>query len=443
MAERRATLAIAGVALAVALGAALVAWGIGRRSGGGSAASADAARASAVDVSTGAPLRADEGRGVDQGARAALEPEAPVAPTPAVTADWRPPGMLYGVVRRGDGAPVESAFVGLGAAAARTNAEGRFSIALARASVHAKSELLVSALDLRPVAIPDIASEIDELGDDGVLEVVLSAAPLVLAGTAVGAEGEPLAGWRVDLLDTTHSGQERHEEVAAGRAPTQLLGEDGSFEIGGLADKAYRLRFHSGSEGRLFVTEPLRAGNAGLYLVFGHEAQRMALSGRVVDTSGSAVEGAWVTVTNRVGAVVQTLGRAQTDAIGAFRFDALPDVQPQMIAAELEGYQGRTERLEPAAFDVELVLERWRLLRVELDEGSEVRELAVLDGEGRRVALERRFNASVRRGRSGTVRVGEDAREVVLYDEHGAELFRRALPHPDDVELGAVWVIAN
>jgi RNA polymerase sigma factor (sigma-70 family) len=156
------------------------------------------------------------------------------------------------------GRPLADTTVAAGGAVTTTDAEGRYALP------GTTGPLQAAAAGLRPTTIALPAA-------DGATWM-LDAPALIVSGTLRAATGEALRGWEIALADPTVVGDARQhvvlEAVAAdhGRLVHRVHTEpDGSFALGGLAERSYRLRCVAPDTAAWFETEPIEPG-AGIVI---------------------------------------------------------------------------------------------------------------------------------------------------------------------------------
>ncbi len=219
-----------------------------------------------------------------------------------VLSPGREESIVRGTVVDGSGQPVEDAYVGLHFSAARTLADGSFTI---REPAQG-AELLWAAKAGR---LP--ASARRAVGADGEpgpwpdpLVLVLDGEPLRIEGRVVDERGEPLADIAVWTDDRTPFGAVADEQFGAtmtfGADVESLLAgrlhhdrsktdPDGRFVLEGLLDKPYRLTILERGTLRSITTDPVPAGRLGMEIVLPALEPLPPVAGRVLGLDGAPI----------------------------------------------------------------------------------------------------------------------------------------------------------
>jgi RNA polymerase sigma-70 factor (ECF subfamily) len=152
------------------------------------------------------------------------------------------------------GTALANATVAIGDGVTTTDATGHFRLPARHGPLQA------AAAGLQPTRFAAASAGTDTF--------VLTAPSLSLVGTLRTTTGVALIGWQIALADPTVVGDPRHhvvlEAIAAGRGRVVhrvVTGDDGTFTIGGLADRPYRLRCVAPDTAAWFETEPLAPGS--------------------------------------------------------------------------------------------------------------------------------------------------------------------------------------
>lgn len=153
-------------------------------------------------------------------------------------------------------------------------------------------------------------------------------------GKVTDKSGQPVAGVRVILLDQQTKAQTHNLEV--------VTNAEGAYAIRGVAAGLYQARYRHSVFMPLDRSDVALRGADDFQQIDVVLAMGFRLSGRVVDESGSPVEGAQLTVTNGSSA-----GTAKSAADGSFTVSALTDV-PANISAAKPGYGRVVLRTVPA-----------------------------------------------------------------------------------------------
>ncbi|MEO6710422.1 MAG: carboxypeptidase-like regulatory domain-containing protein, partial [Planctomycetota bacterium] len=304
-------------------------------------------------------------------------------------------GALRGRVVDQHGSPVAEARVFLGLASTTSDAEGKFGITLARAVSSDRITAIKAGFLPGSVERPRAPRENDS-GWPELVEVRLPGSALSLAGIVVDSEDRPLRGVRVWIADPTAIGaigkmpafaenlmvgapvppQALESEARAPAAdgdnfndyympvtPSSafwhwvLSDEQGHFEIGGLAERRYRLRLMDPKTLFATTTEEFRAGDGSVRVEMPAADFIPKLSGRVLDDHGEAIRGVEVELTaeavgvrSRVfgGRVYVTVRAPRETAIsdldGHFEFEDVPRAGMQITLS--------SEQIVPLELDV-------------------------------------------------------------------------------------------
>ena len=179
---------------------------------------------------------------------------------------------LAGRVVDGEGEGIPDAYVALGLSATKSDAEGRFTLAIGPRSESdkvlwaAKAGLLPACIERDPAASwPDP------------IELVLAGTPLSIQGRVLDEQGKPVAGARVWTDDTTDFGAIEVDDFG----PMTTIGvkvegilsgqlwlrhtetdRDGAFSLKGLLARDYRLSVLDQPTLRYVLSEPIPAGRS-------------------------------------------------------------------------------------------------------------------------------------------------------------------------------------
>jgi protocatechuate 3,4-dioxygenase beta subunit len=326
--------------------------------------------------------------------------------------------LLAGIVVDPAGAPIEGARVALGFEQARSDGDGRFVLRLSRQS----PDTTLAAL--KPGYLPAIVERRgpDTLAPDAwpePLVLALGGPPLELAGRVLDAEGEPLEGIEVQLVDKTEFGAveipgqpfmtslAHIEDLLDGgdaHGPPPRTDAMGRFAIRGLLPRAYTLR--AVDRERLLAAEfgPFDAGSTGLVLRLSPAPLIPRVAGRVVDLGRRPLAGVTASAIAWIGsgehgpqapraprAFGEILYGPSTacDADGRFAFEGL-----STAATHLAFHGEEIAFTEPLAIppgadleNLEFQLPRRCRLRVELGPENAHGSFELHDTEGRPVML--------------------------------------------------------
>ena len=389
--------------------------------------------------------------------------------------------LLEGRVLDPAGAPVEGARVSLGVDATKSDADGRFSFRLddpesfnariAAENIRIDRGILLA---VKPGYLP---AELRARGrrEDGEpiwpADVVLrlGSDPLVIAGSVVDADGEPLAGIHVWLANPTFFGGIIDEREPNGfphltHVENELAGaqpgwhrvesdEDGAFVIEGVLERDYVLAAMDPETLLRVEMKDVPGGDENVVITFPADAVYPVLRGKIVDARGAPVESARVFPmcdafqTRLGGNVVSTQHDAAestlTDAEGVFE---LPNVPRDLVYLRIEADDtvplewgrhvtgGLAKLVGEKAEELVITVGRRCHFQVELDLADEADEIAVLDAAGNELEISE-FIGSGRRegmrqpltgGRSNMLAVADTAAWLVLYRQE-AEVRRLPL----------------
>ncbi|MCC7170046.1 MAG: carboxypeptidase regulatory-like domain-containing protein, partial [Planctomycetes bacterium] len=353
--------------------------------------------------------------------------------------------MLMGQVVDASGVPVAGATVGGGESIRTTDDHGRFGLPLEgiRASeVHGE---VVLRAGMRGYRSASFRKPIDGWPSHVVL--VLGPPPMSIRGVVRDAGGAPLADIDVHLVDPTVLCIDSYapvydEELASGKNPATVTAADGSFEIGGLADRPYTLLACQRSTLEVVRTAPIPAGSNGVVLELPTRSATSALDGVVTGRDGVPIAGATVRVSRELGSVRYLnfgfgLGLPSLDSTsrddGTFRFDAIT-AAALSIEVSVHGCNSTSREIsvaERGAGRVVVVLERHRSFRIEttrVKTGSI--QMLGADGEPRMITS-RRANQTVSLaeaplvdGKTPVLVVGDGATTLCVLDDKRHEVLR-------------------
>ena len=241
---------------------------------------------------------------------------------------------LHGVVVDAGGRAVAGARVTAGyRETTETSTTGDFALAWnGRAS-----RLVATKRGFQPAVLEDLGEA--SSASEQPLVLTLGGPALEISGAVVGADGQPVAGWMVGLVDPTPlSSGGCAEERGAPAPPSDELRNrgalastdaEGRFVVPGLADRAYRLRVYDPASALAVETEPVRAGERHVLVRVPADAVVAEVHGRVVNGFGEPVAEVEVRVSlvGSGGSGVMRLGSgpsAVTDADGRFVLRNMP-----------------------------------------------------------------------------------------------------------------------
>ncbi|MEM7201496.1 MAG: sigma-70 family RNA polymerase sigma factor [Planctomycetota bacterium] len=289
------------------------------------------------------------------------------------------PPDLTGVVRHGDGRVAPGAHVAFGRHRTTADTGGQF--ALTAKDWQPDSALVAYTEGAQMARIEDLGPRLDRDREAGRgLVLVLGPEPLEIRGRVVEADGAPAEGWQIHLLDGATSDHLAWAEhvIAATATLAPTTGADGTFRVGGLSDRAYRLRAIHDETLLTLDSQPLVAGTVDAELRIPEDALHAELEGIVLDREGLPVDGARVVSVLElsrpalgVGQNLTARSTARTDARGRF---TLRDVPRRGATIQVQGSAvGATNasiQLDPrVALPVMVTVDRLRRVRIAIDAG--------------------------------------------------------------------------
>lgn len=352
--------------------------------------------------------------------------------------------LVRGTVLKPDGSAAAAARVALGATTTVADAHGRFELA------PPAGERPARVLALLPGFLPASATR-EEFGGAWPAELTLRLGgdPLAIEGRVFGPDGVPVPHARVWLAEPTWFGGVEGDvttvEALVGGDDRRFWAfvetdGDGSFVLGGLSDRTYRIQAVDAHSLLLVESEPIAAGTRGVRLEFPARAVHERVQGRVVGADGAGIPEVLVKV-ERPALTYEfpdggtrdefTVGQeVTTDAEGRFTFVDVPRAGVELFASG-DAILFAAIELGPG-FDPEAAViraERRIHLQVELappldrDGSARADSVRVLDGDGRGLVLrimrgstsQTNPVATLEDGRSHVLSLSERARWIVLY----------------------------
>jgi protocatechuate 3,4-dioxygenase beta subunit len=201
---------------------------------------------------------------------------------------------VSGLVVGPGGKPVEGAWVECGQDSAQSDASGRFDIELSTTPAE-RTPLTAVRSGYQAAILADFVKK-DMQSVEGVV-LRLGGEPLTITGRVVEADGSPIAACHVQLVDGTQAGTSDRtvEELTADDArPEKRTQPNGEFFLGGLQEREYTLMAWHEERGFVARLEHVRAGSKDVELRRDPGAFVEHLSGRLVDTQGTPIEGAQI-----------------------------------------------------------------------------------------------------------------------------------------------------
>lgn len=292
--------------------------------------------------------------------------------------------VLRGIVLHADGRPAGGANVYLGQDSVAAGEDGRFELELS--CCHDGMPLAATLVGFQAALIPEFGTSKTASRDDLILR--LGPPTKSIRGHVVGPMGKPVARANVQILDgTAFSNTHCYvEDASRGKYSSGVLTDaTGSFEIGGLMDRTYRLAAWWGNEIAL-VSEPVAAGTDDVVLTFDASKYWHEVRGRVVTREGIALPDVDVgvrvdTYRSKGSRSWQTFGRVKTDAQGGF---VLRDVPKEYAGLTWSGAGVKLQDSElPADPTREIVLTAELEVRVALEVADpRIDEVRFLDARG-------------------------------------------------------------
>jgi hypothetical protein len=262
--------------------------------------------------------------------------------------------------------------------------------------------------------ISGFGADADALENNVELDLVLEGQALAISGRLLDVEGKPVEGSTMMLWEEEYlSGQATPEDLAALEEQAAILDgrplavppdtrafsitdADGAFAIGGLGDRAYRIRIFDDEIGFAMTTRPIRAGSKGVEIVIPADAFRQKLAGRIVDRSGEPVAGAEVHISmqrihNSNNNSWIGVGSARCGDDGRFAIPKVCRLDTILINASGPGICDVHRRIEPDfTGEITFVVDRLCYFRVELSDPSSAHAFNILDENGNKLEISER-----------------------------------------------------
>ncbi len=293
------------------------------------------------------------------------------------------------------------------------------------------------------LALPELEQLRTLVQQGEVLTLTLGEEPLAIRGWVRDVRGRPIAGaevWPLDpvLVDCLPASEEDEprgtslEALMRGGPDAERVRteEDGSFVLGGLLERDYRLAaFHKGTM-RFTSCDALRAGASDVVLELCDESRCAPVRGRVLSLDGDPLADMYVFPIANDG-LIPVGERQVTDADGRFAFGSLSASVASFSAFNQDTFglangQGGGQELE---------IRVQRRCRIQVRSGAfHADAYQVLDGSGTVIQMWQNrgphswssFSFELVDGRSDQVCVPETARTVVLTSK-GREVARQEL----------------
>jgi hypothetical protein len=235
---------------------------------------------------------------------------------------------LSGLVLDAQGLAAPGAYVQLGQDGASTDEQGRFEFKLTTGRTG--TPLTATKRGVQPAVIENFGADRPVSRSEILLR--LGSPALAITGRVLRADGTPPKQGHVQVADGTPCGSNGCyiEDATEGHyQPGVELQADGSFVLGGLSARSYRLLAWDESEGQLVYSSPIAAGTTDLLLQSQAEDFHEQLTGRLLTRRGESVAGAevelWMNIFRSPGSgYAKTFGRVTTDADGRFTLVHVP-----------------------------------------------------------------------------------------------------------------------
>ncbi len=302
---------------------------------------------------------------------------------------------VEGRIEAPNGSPVAGAQLMFGSLQTESDTTGSFAFELP--TDRPDTSLFVTGRGYQALTVENFGTTVEAISVAPEPVVLRFAAEsLAIAGHIVDATGRPVGGAELNLFDPelpeiTFSSLEM---LSDGRRNVTTAA-DGSFRIGGLSAREYRLRIWRLEDRLVHVSEPLTAGTEGVLVELPDAPLLTQLSGRVVDSDDRPVAGARVSFgfetfrTRGDGTMNEEAPPVQTDAQGHF---VLEDVPPRHVylAVSSDGIARRKFAIEAVGAPsrpITLRVEALCRVRFEVPPDHFGDQLQVLDAAGRPLEL--------------------------------------------------------
>lgn len=355
--------------------------------------------------------------------------------------------LVRGVVVHADGRPAAGARVAFTSATASTDDLGRFELSVERVEADREMPLVATLAGYQPALRPAFYAELERTHfRPEALRLELGPPALSIRGSVLDGAGQPLAGWKVALLDPTllsrgripAESAERYCDESARGVTTDAAGR---FALGGLAARAYRLKAYEPKSVLNLASEPIAAGSVDVVLQLPADAIVPRVRGRVVARDGTPIHNAAVAityVTESVGfsSTSSNGGSTRTAQDGGFELERVPRRGIKLTVGSDETIPLSVD-VDALDLDEELVLKPARRFhfRVEGAPRESGIGMSVLDAQEKELTLmifqsngwmstSRHYLSD---GASATLAVSEDAVWIQFYDREENGLGLRAL----------------
>ncbi|TAJ24478.1 MAG: carboxypeptidase regulatory-like domain-containing protein [Planctomycetota bacterium] len=364
--------------------------------------------------------------------------------------------VVRGIVVHADGRPAAGARVTFANAEASADDLGQFELSVENATVDREVPLVAALAGYQAALRPNFYAELEQSRfQPAPLRLVLGPPALWIRGSALDAEGHPLVGWKVALIDATlitrgaipiRSAERLCDESARGVTTDSA----GRFAIGGLAARAYRLKAYEPKSVLNLASDPIEAGSVDVVLQLAADALVPRVSGLVVARDGTPIRNATVAITY----VTESAGFASTSANGgstrtasdgSFELQRVPRRGIALTVGSDETIP-LSRNVDELDLDEQVVLTPARRFHLRVEGGPRENGIGigVLDAREQELTLmifqsngwmstSRNYLSD---GASPTMAVSEDAAWIQFYDRTGEGQGLRALTlRPGDVTV--------
>ncbi len=372
------------------------------------------------------------------------------------------PIYLEGIVLAPSAEALPGAQVWVGDDSTESGRDGRFRLDVSDAIPD--DDLVCAARGMRPIRREGFGRVIRTAAESNEplepIELRFEGESLSISGFLVDEDDRPQGGFLVRLEDPTiltpYQVPPETAETIADRSdlPQTITGSgDGSFALGGLDDRDYRIRFARPNTLEVFVTEPVPAGTEDLRVTLPALRHSRPLTGRVVSMTGEPISDVRVTPSiylqrtssgfaSHPGHPVLTNHAGEFEIRGAPRFEGFLSFESRDIIPKSVDIPDTLPRTP-----LEIVVLRRAYVRLVHPAGATpASSLAVEDSDGRRLhfsIFQARGSATYSRiplesGESPVLAVPETATTIVLLE--GSDRERSRIPF--DVEFGEIIVLS-
>ncbi len=362
---------------------------------------------------------------------------------------------IRGSVVHPDSTPAANATVRFGEDSTTTDVEGRFVLALEQEPSD-PLPLVAGKRGFQAAIQPDFTTTVNSSpGPLPEQRLVLGPPPLAIEGRVVDHEGRPKKGWIVQPVDPTlirdgHIPPECVEALAIGESVRATSGEDGTFRLEGLQDRAYRLQAHSAEELVRVESDSIASGSRNVRIVVPADARFARLEGVVVAHDGSGIAGvrvraALIVYRTKWGYTMEHSEGVTTDPDGRF---ALANAPRSSSKLDVDG-----DLVLPASYElgahvdgeiVRITAARRCHLRVEgVPPNASIDAVEVLDASGSSLSLVLFHSGGtmtstrvpLTEGATPVFAVAETARTIVFHGEVRPGISRALVLRPGEITV--------